>query len=66
MNAGVDLDGVKSQFGEESLERVNHVVQEQVQDGLLERDGKRIRLTQKGRLLSNEVFQSFLARVEMA
>ena len=66
LNAGVDLGGVKSQFGEESLERVSRVVQEQVQDGLLERDGERIRLTQKGRLLSNEVFQSFLARVEMA
>jgi len=36
-------------------------IAELVGQGLLERDGDFIRLTPRGRLLSNEVFQTFLA-----
>jgi coproporphyrinogen III oxidase-like Fe-S oxidoreductase len=36
------------------------VVERMVDDGLLESDGKTVRLTAHGRLLSNDVFQEFL------
>ena len=36
------------------------VVERLVEDGLLEADGRTIRLTAQGRLLSNDVFQEFL------
>ena len=40
-----------------------HTIAELVSDGLLQQDGDFIRLTPRGRLLSNEVFERFIAPV---
>ncbi len=40
--------------------RAGDVISEMTAAGLIESDGKRVRLTSRGRLLSNEVFQRFL------
>src|SRR5579859_2315810 len=66
LNRGVDLSGVGADFGQPALDHLSTVMNELVGDGLLQRDGNRIRLTPRGRLLSNEVFQSFLAAPSVA
>ena len=60
LNRGVDLGEVAAQFGESGINSVLTTVNDLVADGLLQRGGNRISLTPRGRLLSNEVFQSFL------
>ena len=52
LNRGVDPRQVGSD--------ASAVIEELVRDGLLEWVGERVRLTSRGRLLSNEVFQRFL------
>ncbi|HEY3974749.1 MAG TPA: radical SAM family heme chaperone HemW [Candidatus Sulfotelmatobacter sp.] len=61
LNRGVDLRGVAANFGQRALDNLRPVVAGLVDDGLMERHGDCIRLTARGRLLSNEVFQVFLA-----
>ncbi|MGA8151048.1 MAG: radical SAM family heme chaperone HemW [Terriglobales bacterium] len=58
---GVDLNKVGEKFGDESLASFALPIAELVPSGLLEREGSVIRLTPRGRLLSNEVFERFLA-----
>jgi oxygen-independent coproporphyrinogen III oxidase len=60
MNEGVDLAALKQEFGSEMLEPATRTVERLVDDGLLIADGARVRLTSRGRLLSNDVFQEFL------
>jgi oxygen-independent coproporphyrinogen-3 oxidase len=57
---GVDLDQVVHDFGREVVEELSGTIEELASTGLLAREGSVIRLTQRGRLLSNEVFQRFL------
>ncbi len=61
LNRGVDLNAVTADFGQPALDNLLTTINDLVADGLLQRDGNRISLTPRGRLLSNEVFQSFLA-----
>ncbi|MFZ0663626.1 MAG: radical SAM family heme chaperone HemW [Acidobacteriaceae bacterium] len=61
LNAGVDLALLSAEFGAAVTTRFDGVIAETVADGLMEREGERVRLTQRGRLLSNEVFTRFLA-----
>jgi putative oxygen-independent coproporphyrinogen III oxidase len=58
LNRGVDLDQVASEF---DLSSLIPIIDELINDALVEREGSTIRLTTRGRLLSNEVFQRFLA-----
>jgi len=60
LNQGVDLDRLRFDFGRERLAAHEPAIEEAVHDGLLFREGARIRLTPRGRLLSNEVFAKFL------
>jgi oxygen-independent coproporphyrinogen-3 oxidase len=60
MNAGVDVAALKLEFGEKVVEPAVETVERLVDDRLLTFDGKRVRLTARGRLISNEVFQEFL------
>ncbi len=60
MNAGVDAGAVEREFGGEAAGRAMEVVGRLKEDGLVSSDGKTVRLTERGRLLSNEVFQEFL------
>ena len=60
MNDGVDLAVLKQGFGSEMLQPSMQTVERLVDDGLLVADGAHVRLTSRGRLLSNDVFQEFL------
>src|SRR5208337_3773883 len=61
LNRGVALEDVAAKFGEQAVDSLSPVIAELVADGLMRRGGAIIRLTPRGRLLSNEVFQRFLA-----
>jgi oxygen-independent coproporphyrinogen III oxidase len=59
LNCGVDLECVREEFGE-AVDKLGAIIDELVADGLLIRSGKNLRLTNRGRLLSNEVFGKFI------
>jgi len=61
LNRGVDLRNIAAVFGGEAVNGLSATLDELVQAGLLERDGNVIRLTSRGRLLSNEVFECFIS-----
>jgi oxygen-independent coproporphyrinogen III oxidase len=61
LNRGVDLAEIEVQFGEAAGQTARKIVAELVGDGLLKKSEKTVRLTCRGRLLSNEVFQRFLS-----
>lgn len=63
LNRGVDLREVGDLFGSNTLEALRANMEDLVEQGLLQRSADRIFLTSRGRLLSNEVFQSFLQPV---
>jgi oxygen-independent coproporphyrinogen-3 oxidase len=60
LNAGVEVAALRQEFGPEMVAPALEVVERLAGDGLLDSDGKTVRLTARGRLLSNEVFQEFL------
>jgi oxygen-independent coproporphyrinogen-3 oxidase len=64
LNRGVSLGDIAATFGQQAVDDVSSVIAELVADGLLQRDGDFIRFTPRGRLLSNEVFQAFLAKAD--
>ena len=57
---GINLRELSANFGAKALEIFRGAVAESLADGLIEEHGDRVRLTPRGRLLSNEVFQRFL------
>jgi oxygen-independent coproporphyrinogen-3 oxidase len=61
LNRGVDLRKFAADFGAGALQEARSTIADLVSDGLLLDDGDFIRLTSRGRLLSNEVFQRFIA-----
>jgi len=61
LNRGVDLQEIAVSFGQEAVKHVRPRIAELAEDGLLQEEGDWIRLSPRGRLLSNEVFQAFLA-----
>ena len=60
LNRGISLHELQRQFGEEVLESDRSIVAELLDAALLHEVGDRLRLTARGRLLSNEVFGRFL------
>jgi putative oxygen-independent coproporphyrinogen III oxidase len=60
LNAGVDVGAIESEFGSAAAEPAVEAVERLAESGLLISEGQTVRLTAKGRLLSNEVFQEFL------
>ena len=60
LTSGVHLGELSERFGPEGVGQYRGPIAECVDDGLLERDGDLVRLTSRGRLLSNEVFQQFI------
>jgi len=66
LTRGISLLDLAATFGEEAIENVRTEIAEHVASGLLERCGDCIRLTARGRLLSNEVFERFIAADEIA
>jgi oxygen-independent coproporphyrinogen-3 oxidase len=63
LNAGVEVEALESEFGPETVAPALEAVERLVESGLLTSDGKTVRLTARGQLLSNEVFQEFLEPV---
>lgn len=60
LNRGVDLSELAENFGDEPVTAARQIIAELIQDGLMQQEGNRARLTSRGRLLSNEVFQRFI------
>lgn len=60
LNCGLDLTAITAEFGQESADAFAATIAELEQEQLLERRRDTIRLTPRGRLLSNEVFERFL------
>ncbi len=56
----MDLREIAARFGQQEIDNFQPAVAELIADGLLQQDRDSIRLTPRGRLLSNEVFQAFL------
>ena len=60
MNRGVSLAEITGRFGAEAMQRIAAAFDDLVEAALLDVEGDRVRLTSRGRLLSNEVFAQFL------
>jgi oxygen-independent coproporphyrinogen-3 oxidase len=60
LNRGISFRELQRQFGEAVLDSYRPIIAEPVEAGLMESDTDRLRLTPRGRLLSNEVFGRFL------
>ena len=65
LNRGVDLAAAEAKFGSARLDPFRPVIEELLGDKLLQGEGSSIRLTLRGTLLSNEVFQKFLIPAEV-
>jgi oxygen-independent coproporphyrinogen-3 oxidase len=59
LNRGVNLARIAEEFGS-ALDPLQPIIADLEKQELLERSDNSIRLTKRGRLLSNEVFQHFL------
>jgi oxygen-independent coproporphyrinogen-3 oxidase len=59
LNRGLDLGRLREEFGE-AANKFGATIDELVADGLFLRTGENLRLTNRGRLLSNEVFGRFI------
>jgi oxygen-independent coproporphyrinogen-3 oxidase len=64
LNRGVNLDELVANFGAKVIEDVEMIVSECADDGLIERHEGYVRLTPRGRLLSNDVFERFIGTGE--
>jgi oxygen-independent coproporphyrinogen-3 oxidase len=64
LNSGVNLAALRREFGKQAVTYALEAVNRLLQAGLVQSDDKAVRLTAKGRLLSNEVFQEFLGAPE--
>jgi putative oxygen-independent coproporphyrinogen III oxidase len=60
LNRGLDLESLNWPTGLASCQTWNSAIEQCIDDGLLEKQGTTVRLTPRGRLLSNEVFARFL------
>jgi oxygen-independent coproporphyrinogen-3 oxidase len=60
LNRGISLASLKAKFGDAAMASYRAVIAELIQDGFLEQEADHLRLTARGRLLSNEVFMRFL------
>jgi oxygen-independent coproporphyrinogen-3 oxidase len=64
LNEGVEVAALEREFGPAMVAPALEAVARLVEAGLVVSDGKRVRLTAQGRLLSNDVFQEFLGLEE--
>ena len=61
LNKGVDVRTLQIEFGENQVRAYNEAISELTGAGLMEKEVATIRLTAKGRMLSNEVFERFIS-----
>ena len=57
---GVSLQALRAEFGNDAVAKFDEVICELAADGFVAREGERVALTMRGRMLSNEVFGRFL------
>jgi oxygen-independent coproporphyrinogen-3 oxidase len=62
LNRGINLRDVAAEFGKDAITGFSETIADFVRIGLVENQGDVIRLTPRGRLLSNEVFERFIAQ----
>jgi oxygen-independent coproporphyrinogen-3 oxidase len=60
LSRGVNLSDLAAKFGLEAVNNAHAAMVDLIEGGLMERAGESIRLTPRGRLLSNEVFERFI------
>jgi putative oxygen-independent coproporphyrinogen III oxidase len=60
LNRGVNLQEIANRFDQTSVTNLSQTLTELIENSLLERIGDVVRLTPRGRLLSNEVFERFI------
>ena len=60
LNRGMDLEQLRARYGEFVVTPLSPLLVELSSFGLVDWEGHRVRLTAKGRLLSNEVFERFI------
>jgi oxygen-independent coproporphyrinogen-3 oxidase len=60
MNQGVDVEALRAEFGEALVQGAVAALSDVEEAGLVEREGSRVRLTARGRMVSNEVFSRLL------
>lgn len=60
LNRGVDLHDLRERYGDELLSDSAEKIAGLAETGLVRHEGDRLSLTARGRLLSNEVFASFI------
>jgi oxygen-independent coproporphyrinogen-3 oxidase len=60
VNAGVHMERLRTDFGEALVSGAIEAMQDVEEAGLVERVGSRLRLTARGRMVSNEVFSRLL------
>jgi oxygen-independent coproporphyrinogen III oxidase len=65
LTRGVSMQGLAAKFGGEAVDNARPVIAQLVRDGLMEQVQDSVRLTQRGRLLSNEAFERLLLPDEM-
>lgn len=61
LNAGIDLEKLRGEFGTFVVTSLRNLLVELAGAAVIEWEGDCVRLTPRGRLLSNEVFERFLA-----
>jgi oxygen-independent coproporphyrinogen III oxidase len=61
LNRGVRLSELEQTIGTQAIRALDDVITQTIADGLIELNNDSLRLTDRGRLLSNEVFERFLA-----
>jgi len=60
MNVGVDLERLRGEFGEGLVGGALEAMRDVEEAGLVSLEGGRLRLTGRGRMVSNEVFSRLL------
>ncbi len=60
LKCGINLDSIESDFGRDALARYRDQIADLTTNGLLLSENNWLRLTDRGRLLSNDVFSRFL------
>jgi oxygen-independent coproporphyrinogen-3 oxidase len=65
LTRGVNLRELSMRFGEDQVEKSQDTIAEFVASGLMRRERDSVFLTERGRLLSNEVFQRFIVADEV-
>jgi oxygen-independent coproporphyrinogen-3 oxidase len=66
LTRGVSLRELEAKFGKDAIATTRPAITEMIEDGLMVQQGDVVRLTSRGRLLSNEVFEKFIGEAEIA